>query len=659
MDRAEPEPDSPRPALGIEKVALFGTDTIKDKKGKAYTIYKIQTTALDGRSWVTIKRFSDFGELREALLITQPGVADLDFPAKKFWGSMDEKTIAERQEVIGRWMIPVAEKYGSLKLVFDFLQNDGTGDLFTDTSHLELDADTLINDGKFKDHYAIGPELGRGAFSVVHRAVCKKTKVAFAVKLIDTKHPDYNEDEMKMEIKINHIVSGHEHIVNLVDVFRDAKHWYLIQEIVTGGELFNIVVRRAEKRADETHDEDARPYCEEEVSGMMRQIVTAIAFCHSKGVVHRDLKPENILAQTDDPKSLLKLADFGLASIIAKDKLLFSSSGTPEYVAPEVITRPPPGYDSKADIWSIGVLFYILLCGFPPFYGDTPRRTMEQVKTKEIEFPSPEWDLISDEAKVLIKTKLLNRDPTQRLTANELLAHPWITSNAHTRALPTVSRLKRFNAKRKLRAAYFALKATNRMKRLLDSMRATKQAATFTQTYTLEHVENLYDEFDEIVEAEAKNQHEDIYFINKPGFTQALNTVLELGGDTSLPNRHFQTFKRSDDAGVNYREYILALSTMFARSPAEKLKFAFEIFDTDASGSIDEEEFCELIFNFMALTQSHVDQAELHTLSRREFSTADTNGDGVVSIEEFITAAEKQPMLARYFKEVDRMTFNL
>ena len=179
------------------------------------------------------------------------------------------------------------------------------------------------------------------------------------------------------------------------------------------------------------------------------------------------------------------------------------------------------GYDQSCDIWSIGVITYILLSGFPPFYAADPdprqntRMILQQVKTKVIEdsdefFPDPEWTSISQEGKELV-LRMLSRDPSKRPTAEELLLDPWLANNQYTKAIPAVARLRKFNAKRKLRAAYFALKATNRMAALVQSMRATQIAIKFAQTYTLEHVENLYDAFDECAHREfTSNRHHDL-----------------------------------------------------------------------------------------------------------------------------------------------------
>ena len=290
-----------------------------------------------------------------------------------------------------------------------------------------------------------------------------------------------------------------------------------------------------------------------------------------------------------------------------------------------------------------------------------------QVKSKPIEdskdfFPDPEWTTISPEAKALVLA-MLDRDPAKRPTAAQLLARPsprtrpvrpvgslanshacadpWMVANENTAAIPTIARLRKFNAKRKLRAAYFALKATNRMAALIQSMRATQEAVKFAQKYTLEHVENLYDAFDEASERLGSAKA-----LGRDDFLSVLGEVLELqdAPGRDMAEAHFDAFANRSSAGgsaINYQEYILALSTTFARGTEERLKFAFEIVDADGSGTIEREEFCELVESMLARTQSHVDASQIRAIAEREFTNADTNHDGVLSIDEFVVAAQQ------------------
>jgi serine/threonine protein kinase len=473
----------------------------------SYTLFVIHVSEEDGREYDVRRRFSKFVELRDKLI--QSGCAiveDLEFPARKLWGSSSKETVAERQVLLNKWLQRTVAVYGETSSTLSqFLQPSG-GKL---AGAVRFNMEVVLNPAPYEEVYQQGDELGRGAFSTVYLTTRRDTGQKFACKVVDIDSPQYNAEEIETEIRIAKLVSGHPNTVNVVDVFRDDSRWRIVQELVMGGELFELVLRRADAKED-AGESDLRPYSEREASLIIRQAVAGVAHCHSKGVVHCDLKPENLLCESDDPYSVIKLGDFGLSQILPADGgMLTQSSGTPEYVAPEVISRPPQGYDQSCDIWSLGVITYTLLSGFPPFYAADPdprqntRMILQQVKTKRIEdsmefFPEPEWTLISSEAKALVLA-MLSRDPSRRPSADELMRHPWMANNTHTDAIPTIARLRKFNAKRKLRAAVFALKATNRMAALIRSMRATQVAVKFARTYTLEHVENLFDAFDDVV----------------------------------------------------------------------------------------------------------------------------------------------------------------
>jgi len=209
-------------------------------------------------------------------------------------------------------------------------------------------------------------------------------------------------------------------------------------KLMTGGELFDRIVEKEH-------------YSEKEAADTLRPIIDAIRYCHLMGIAHRDLKPENLLYATSDPNSIIKITDFGLAKVINND-LMTTACGTPGYVAPEILVGG--GYDMAVDYWSIGVILYVMLCGFPPFSEETNEKLFDAIKKGEYEFPSPHWDQITDYAKDLIK-KLLVVDPAKRLDADGILKHPWIVGDVTPRkGLPTVTaKIKEFNAKRRLKRA--------------------------------------------------------------------------------------------------------------------------------------------------------------------------------------------------------------
>jgi len=282
--------------------------------------------------------------------------------------------------------------------------------------------------------YKFEEELGRGAFSTVVRAVNKETKENVAVKIIDKSKAsgEHEEQRLKTEVAILNKVS-HPNIISLKALYDTDENLYLVMELVTGGELFDKIVEKGQ-------------YTEREASIVVKKILDAVQYLHSLHIAHRDLKPENLLLKSGDDTEVM-LSDFGLSKIIGEEQMMRTACGTPYYVAPEVLAAT--GYDKEVDLWSVGVITYLLLCGFPPFYGDGLPEVFEQIMKAEYDFPEPYWDDISSEAKDLIN-HLLVVDPAKRLTADQALQHPWITHGGSDKILNTKPELEKYNSKRKL-----------------------------------------------------------------------------------------------------------------------------------------------------------------------------------------------------------------
>eukprot|EP01112_Ceratiomyxa_fruticulosa_P023524 TRINITY_DN901_c0_g1_i1.p1 TRINITY_DN901_c0_g1~~TRINITY_DN901_c0_g1_i1.p1 ORF type:complete len:344 (+),score=61.09 TRINITY_DN901_c0_g1_i1:152-1183(+) len=263
-----------------------------------------------------------------------------------------------------------------------------------------------------EDFYEIGEELGKGAFSVVYEATQKQTGIRVAIKMITKEH--INERDMKRlttEIEIMKKLK-HKNIIQLIEVFDSPSHLYLVMELVRGGELFDKIVQRGQ-------------YSERDAVVLVRQIVGAVGYMHEHGVCHRDLKPENLLCSGDDePEQFVRIADFGLSKIFDGGEELRTACGTPDYVAPEVLECKP--YDMAVDMWSVGVITYILLSGFTPFFAETHHDLFKKIISLDYDFPSPEWDDVTDQAKEFIK-HLLVIDPTKRYTARQALETPWLS----------------------------------------------------------------------------------------------------------------------------------------------------------------------------------------------------------------------------------------
>mmetsp|Transcript_10884 Transcript_10884/g.23588 ORF Transcript_10884/g.23588 Transcript_10884/m.23588 type:complete len:492 (-) Transcript_10884:271-1746(-) len=267
--------------------------------------------------------------------------------------------------------------------------------------------------------YHINPkEIGHGHYGVVRKCMDRETKIWYAIKSI-RKSKVGKVDVLKREVALLKECE-HPNIIQLVEVHEDQKYLHLITELCTGGELFDRIIEKTQ--SEEGH------FSERDAAGLVLCILDAIAYCHDqKGIVHRDLKPENFLFSSKDEDAVIKIIDFGLSRHDDMQKGIMNTKvGTPYYVAPEVLNRE---YTKSCDIWSIGVITYILLCGYPPFYGDTDNQIFDSVRTARFDFPSPDWDEISDAAKDFI-SKLLKRDPSKRLSASDALNHPWIKMNA-------------------------------------------------------------------------------------------------------------------------------------------------------------------------------------------------------------------------------------
>ncbi|XP_043679480.1 calcium/calmodulin-dependent protein kinase type 1-like isoform X2 [Vespula pensylvanica] len=264
-----------------------------------------------------------------------------------------------------------------------------------------------------EDKYILKELLGTGAFSEVRLAESKeKPGQMFAVKIIDKKALKGKEDSLENEIKVLRRLT-HPNIVQLLETYEDKLKVYLVMELVTGGELFDRIVEKGS-------------YTEKDASGLIRQVLEAVDYMHEQGVVHRDLKPENLLYYSPDEDSKIMISDFGLSKM-EDSGIMATACGTPGYVAPEVLAQKP--YGKAVDVWSIGVISYILLCGYPPFYDENDANLFAQILKGEFEFDSPYWDDISDSAKDFIH-KLMCVNVEQRYTCKQALAHPWISGNA-------------------------------------------------------------------------------------------------------------------------------------------------------------------------------------------------------------------------------------
>ncbi|XP_031107310.1 phosphoenolpyruvate carboxylase kinase 2-like [Ipomoea triloba] len=266
--------------------------------------------------------------------------------------------------------------------------------------------------------YQLCEEIGRGRFGTVYRCFSPVTGESYACKTIEKNLLLDSTDRecLEKEPKILQFLAGDSNILRLVDIYEDDNYLHVVTELCAGGDLYERVVARG-----------ALP--EAEAAGIFRQLMSAIGRCHVTGIAHRDVKPDNVLF---DSEGNLKLADFGSAEWFGgyEDRMMNGVVGTPYYVAPEVLMGRD--YNEKVDVWSAGVILYIMLAGAPPFFGETPAETFEAVLRANLRFPTRLFRSVSPEAKDLLR-KMMCKDPYRRLSAEQVLRHPWVMSGGETR----------------------------------------------------------------------------------------------------------------------------------------------------------------------------------------------------------------------------------
>mmetsp|Transcript_17753 Transcript_17753/g.28739 ORF Transcript_17753/g.28739 Transcript_17753/m.28739 type:complete len:457 (+) Transcript_17753:309-1679(+) len=315
----------------------------------------------------------------------------------------------------------------------------------------------LVEPDSFHSLYTLQEVLGRGNYSVVRKGLHKETGDIVAVKCIKESSLTHEDREaLKVETAILKDMDC-PHIIKLIGFYEEKseKMYYIVTEFVGGGELFDRIISK-------------EYYSEEDAQKLVRTVASAIKYCHERGIVHRDLKPENILLTSKDDDDSIKIADFGFAKQYdtSNDDALSTSCGTPGYVAPEILNGKK--YGKEVDMWSFGVIIYILLCGYPPFHDDNQKKLFKQIRAANYQFDEEYWSQVSAEGKDLI-SKLLVVDGKARLTVDELLEHPWLKTKITTNLTDIQAGLRLIQNKRKVKAGINAIVAQNRLKKLLGA----------------------------------------------------------------------------------------------------------------------------------------------------------------------------------------------
>ncbi|KAF5725611.1 calcium-dependent protein kinase 11 [Tripterygium wilfordii] len=444
---------------------------------------------------------------------------------------------------------------------------------------------------RLRDHYLLGKKLGQGQFGTTYLCTHKTTNAQFACKSIPKRKLLCKEDyeDVWREIQIMHHLSEHPNVVRIEGTFEDSVFVHLVMELCAGGELFDRIVAKGH-------------YSEREATKLIKTIVGVVEACHSLGVMHRDLKPENFLFDTPDDDAKLKATDFGLSVFYKPGQHFSDVVGSPYYVAPEVLCKH---YGPEVDVWSAGVILYILLSGVPPFWAETEAGIFKQILRSKLDFESEPWPSISDSAKDLI-TKMLERDPRRRISAHEVLCHPWIVDDRVAPDKPldsaVLSRMKQFSAMNKLKKMALRVIAERLSEEEIGGLKELFKMIDTDNSGTInfeELKEGLRKVGSELMEPEIK----------------ALMDAADI-----------------DNSGtIDYGEFLAATMHLNKMEREENLVAAFSYFDKDSSGYITIDELQQACREF-GLGDGHLDDM---------IKEIDQDNDGRIDYAEFTAMMRK------------------
>lgn len=459
--------------------------------------------------------------------------------------------------------------------------------------------------------YSFGRELGRGQFGVTYLVTHKHTQERLACKSIPTRNLLDRDDleDVRREVQIMHHLTGHKNIVELKGAFEDRHSVNLVMELCEGGELFDRIIAKGH-------------YSERAAAALCREIVTVVHSCHSMGVLHRDLKPENFLflhkddeyndhhhinnKKTDSP---LKATDFGLSVFFKPGQVFRDLVGSAYYVAPEVLKRH---YGAEADIWSAGVILYILLSGVPPFWAENEKGIFDAVLRGHIDFSSDPWPSLSSGAKELVK-KMLRQDPKERLTAVEILNHPWVREDGIASDKPidiaVLTRMKQFRAMNKLKKVALKVIAENLSEEEIMGLKEMFRSIDTDNSGTIT--------FEEL----------------KAGLPK-LGTKLS----ESEVRQLMEAADVDGNGTIDYIEFITATMHMNRMEKEDHLYKAFEYFDKDSSGYITMEELEQALMKY--------NMGDARTI-KEIIAEVDTDHDGRINYDEFVAMMRKGDPVGR------------
>ncbi|CAD2085436.1 CAMK/CDPK protein kinase [Plasmodium vinckei petteri] len=467
-------------------------------------------------------------------------------------------------------------------------------------------------EGKIGESYFKVRKLGSGAYGEVLLCKEKNGHGEKAIKVIKKsqfdkgRYTDDNKNIEKFHEEIYNEISllkslDHPNIIKLFDVFEDKKYFYLVTEFYEGGELFEQIINR-------------HKFDECDAANIMKQILSGICYLHKHNIVHRDIKPENILLENKNSLLNIKIVDFGLSSFFSKDYKLRDRLGTAYYIAPEVLKKK---YNEKCDVWSCGVIMYILLCGYPPFGGQNDQDIIKKVEKGKYYFDFNDWKNISDEAKELIKL-MLTYDYNKRCTAEEALNSRWIKKYANN--------INKSDQKT-------LCGALSNMRKFEGSQKLAQAAILFigSKLTTLEERKELTDIFKKL-DKNGDGQLDKKELIE--GYNVLRNFKNELGELKNVEEEVDNILKEVDfdkNGYIEYSEFISVCMDKQILFSEERLRRAFNLFDTDKSGKITKEELANL-FGLTSVSEKTWNDV---------LGEADQNKDNMIDFDEFVSMMHK------------------
>lgn len=478
---------------------------------------------------------------------------------------------------------------------------------------------TSVTSRDVREKYEIErSQLGHGHYGVVRRCWDKETREGYAIKTIK-KSKVSRIESLRREIEILRCVD-HPCIIKLYDVYEDDRFIHLVTELCTGGELFDRIIQKTE--SEEGH------YSEKDAKVVVASILSGIEYCHNEhNICHRDLKPENFLFKRPDSDTEIKIIDFGLSRFEDMQTAMTTRVGTPYYIAPEVLSRK---YDKACDLWSIGVITYILLAGYPPFYGESDQEIFASVRHGYFDFPSPEWDSISTEAKDFI-TQLLQKDPSARMSASQSIQHRWFdtppggplaAANASTGGAGADSGDGTADKRDKVSMQ----RINHRLRRFVGMSKLKKVALNvIAQQLTEAEIGHLRGVFERL-DAEGNG----VISVNE------LEQVVQQDGFENLQEDVVRLLQGIDIDGsntLNYREFLAATMERNIFIREENIRCAFDYFDLDGNSEIT-------LLNLVKIFG-----AEEH--AREIMGDVNLSGEGVINYDEFKSMMMDMPLDGR------------